>query len=102
MVEHVSEAEFDDAANTGNVVVKFYADWCGPCQTLAPIFESVAEEMGEVTFLEVNVEEAGNLAGKFGVRSIPALVALKDGEVQSLETGVMEEDELQEWIEKHV
>jgi thioredoxin len=59
-------------------VVKFYANWCGPCKQLAPVIDAVTTELG-VKLVSVNVDENPELAQQFGVRSIPAVFAVKDG-----------------------
>lgn len=61
-----------------NCVVKFYANWCGPCKQLAPVIDAVTAELG-VKLVSVNVDENPELAQQFGVRSIPAVFAVKDG-----------------------
>jgi thioredoxin len=61
-----------------NCLVKFYADWCGPCKQFAPTVDRVASETG-VKVVQVNVDVQPELAQQFGVRSIPALFAVKDG-----------------------
>ena len=61
-----------------NCLVKFYADWCGPCKQLAPVVDKVTAEVG-VKLVQVNVDSDPELAQQFGVRSIPALFAVSGG-----------------------
>ncbi len=62
------------------VLIDFYADWCGPCKSMAPTLEKFAEEnKDKVKVVKVNIEESPRLAAAFGVKSIPTLVTLKDG-----------------------
>jgi len=64
------------------VFVDFYADWCNPCRAVAPVVERLAEEYdGRVNFVKVNVDEAQDVAGGYGVTSIPTLKVFKDGKV---------------------
>ena len=63
------------------VLVDFYADWCGPCKMIAPTIEEIANEHPEYLICKVNVDEALPLAIKYGVESIPNLVAIKNGEM---------------------
>jgi thioredoxin 1 len=63
-------------------VIKFFADWCGPCKAYGPAFTKVREELesDEITFLEINIEnDPENLAGEYGVRGIPHTVVIEEG-----------------------
>ena len=59
------------------VVVDFYADWCGPCRNIAPAYEQLSNSNTDVVFMKVNVDDNGELAGKYGVSGIPHFVFLK-------------------------
>lgn len=63
----------------GLVAVDFWAVWCGPCKMLAPIFEQLSDEMTNVKFCKVNVDEQPELARRFAVSSIPTVILIKDG-----------------------
>ena len=70
------------------VLVDFWATWCGPCRMLAPIVAEVAEEQaGRVKVGKVNVDEAPGLAAKYGIMSIPALLLFRNGEVVKTSVG---------------
>lgn len=81
-------------------VIKFYAQWCGPCKVYGPTFERVKQELqGDIEFVEVNVEnDPENLAGEFKVRGIPLTVVLEDGEKVKEKSGRLSESELKELI----
>ncbi len=82
------------------VLLDFYADWCGPCQSLLPTVEKLATEYnGKVEIQKVNVDQNTELASKFGVRSIPALFFIKDTEIVDRVTGVLPEVALREKLE---
>jgi thioredoxin 1 len=101
MVEHITNDKFDSDVLQSEkaVIVDFYADWCGPCKRLAPIFSELSEEMDSVKFLKVNVEDESELAGKYAVQSIPTLIIFKDGEPVERIMGLMPKDELKKTIE---
>ena len=65
----------------GLVVVDMYADWCGPCRMMAPIIEELSEDYDDVKFTKLNVDEADDIAAKYGVMSIPNFKFFKNGEV---------------------
>ena len=78
----LNSSEFDNAIASGVVLVDFYADWCGPCKMVAPVLEELSMEYeGQINFVKVNVDQEGDLAGEYGVMSIPNLVLMKDGQV---------------------
>jgi thioredoxin 1 len=60
-------------------VKKFYGEWCGPCKLLAPVVNEIKGEMPNVKFTDVDVDENGDLASKYGVRGVPTVVIEKDG-----------------------
>ncbi len=77
------------------VLVDFYADWCGPCQTLSPIVEQVAKEMqGKVKVIKVNVDKNQTAALQYQVRSIPTLILFHKGDVLWRKAGLMTKREL--------
>ena len=89
-------AEFDAIPDNGVVLVDFYADWCGPCKMISPILEELAKEYeGKVTIVKVNVDENGDIAGRYGVMSIPNLVLFKNGDVVKQVVGFQPKNQLQ-------
>ena len=84
------------------VLLDFYADWCGPCQTLLPIIEKLAvKHESDFVIAKVNVDKNPELSQKFSVRSIPALFFIQDGEVKETLNGLRTENELDEKIHKY-
>lgn len=83
----------------GTAIVDFYADWCGPCKMMAPIFEDAAKEAGDkAKFCKLNVDEARETAMKYGVMSIPTIIVFKDGEAVNRAAGVQDKNSLLEMI----
>ncbi len=71
-----------DEAKSGVALVDFWAPWCGPCRMLAPVIDELANDFeGKAKICKVNTDEEGDLSAQFGVRSIPTLIFLKDGQV---------------------
>ncbi len=69
------------------VLLDFYADWCGPCRMVGPIVDEIAAERSDIKVGKVNVDREGELAEKFGIASIPALVVMKDGKIVNRSVG---------------
>jgi len=85
------------------VVVDFWADWCGPCKMMAPVFEQVAGEMEpEVRFAKVDTEAVQDVAMRYAIRSIPTLVLFKNGRQVARQAGAMPAEHLKSWIRQHV
>lgn len=84
-------ADFDATVAKGVTVVDFWAPWCGPCKMQTPILEKVAEAVaGRAVIAKVNVDDNRELAVKFGIRSIPALLIFKDGQVTQTLVGLQQ------------
>ena len=77
-----SAKEFDELVESGkNVLVDFYADWCGPCKMQAPIVEAIAEENSDVVVAKLNVDDVDDVAERFNIVSIPTLLIFKGGKL---------------------
>ena len=103
-LKEVSDATFqsDVASQSGLVLVDFWAPWCGPCQTIAPILDQISQEEGDkVSICKVNIEDNPETPTKFGVRSIPTLILFKDGEPVATQVGGLSKDALINWINKN-
>jgi thioredoxin 1 len=86
----VTAANFEQEVTNSDkpVLVDFWAEWCGPCKALSPVLDEIATEMnGKATIVKVNVDQASDLAQKFGIRGIPTLIFFKNGEVKSTLVG---------------
>lgn len=76
------------------VLVDFFAEWCGPCKMLAPVIEQIAKENEDIKVAKINVDEAQELAEKYGVMSIPTLVVIKNGEEIKRQVGLASKTEI--------
>ncbi|MDD4077848.1 MAG: thioredoxin [Bacilli bacterium] len=86
----------------GIILVDFYADWCGPCRMLGPIIEELAEEIPEINFLKVNIDDEREFAIANQVGSIPTIVIFKDGNEQARRVGFASKPELKKWINNYL
>lgn len=84
-------------------LMDFYADWCGPCKVMEPVFAELEKEYeGKVEFERVDVEENGALAAKYRVMSIPTFVILKDGEETARRLGAMPKEIFKSWLDSNL
>ena len=101
-ISHLSDANFNDfVRRSGLSVVDFWASWCGPCVAFAPAFESAATKIEGVEFGKYEITDTNKTAAsEHGVRSIPTVVAFKNGAAVAVKTGLMSEEALIEWIKE--
>jgi putative thioredoxin len=93
------QTEVVDRSYETPIVIDFWAPWCGPCKALGPRLEKLTREAsGKFLLMKVNTDENQELAGAFGVSSIPAVFAVRDGQVVDQFVGLLEEDELRQWL----
>ncbi|XP_057666722.1 thioredoxin C-1-like [Diorhabda carinulata] len=82
------------------IIVDFFANWCGPCKALEPRLQNViAQKKGLISLAKVDIDDLGELAAKYQVSTIPALVIFQDGKVKERLVGLQDEDKLNTWID---
>ena len=85
------------------VLVDFWAEWCGPCKSIAPLVEAVAETYeGRVKVMKCNVDENPETPPKYGIRGIPTLILFKDGEIKSTKVGMLTQSQLIAFIDQNI
>ncbi|MGH7104602.1 MAG: thioredoxin [Acetobacteraceae bacterium] len=98
----VTDASFatDVLAASGPVLVDFWAEWCGPCRTIAPALEELAGEFaGRLQLAKVNIDENPETPSTYAVRGIPTLILFKDGKPAATQVGAAPKSRLKAWIE---
>jgi len=99
MVKDINAEEYEQLKqSTKPVVIDFHATWCGPCKILSPILEELQEEMEEVEFVKLDVDQFPEISGANQVMGVPTVVIIKDGEVKDRFVGVQPKETIKEKI----
>lgn len=104
MAKEITMYDFETEVlnNSKPAIVDFYADWCGPCKMMAPVFKELSSEMTDCDFYKINIDNEQDLANKYQVMSIPTVIIFKDGEPVLTSVGFLSKDDLAEKIESVV
>ena len=103
MALEITKENFEaEVKNSGKVaLIDFWAEWCGPCKQLGPVVDELSKELeGQAVVGKVNVDEQSELAGEYGVRSIPTIIFVKDGEEVDRMVGVVPKSKLSQKIKE--
>lgn len=104
-IKHISDASFENdvVKSATPVLVDYWAQWCGPCRSIAPILDEIAEEFkGRLTVAKLNVDENQVTPAKFGIRGIPTLMIFKQGAVVGTKVGAVSKSQLTSFIESNL
>ncbi|WP_292654698.1 thioredoxin [Nitratifractor sp.] len=100
-LETLTAENFNEKISASPIaIIDFWAPWCGPCKSFAPIFEKVAEENPDILFGKVNTEEEQAIAGEFQIRSIPTVMVIKEGIIVFNQAGMLPEEALKDIIQQ--
>ena len=99
-IRNITASEFDSVTSSGFVAVDFWAEWCGPCKMLGPVFAELASELPNVTFCKINVDQDPAPAIRFGITAIPCVLFFKDGVLKGRSMGFVDKATLRKRIEE--
>ena len=104
-VLHINDADFESVVVNSDipVLLDFWAPWCGPCKMIAPVLDELAPEFaGKVKIVKMNVDDNQTTPAQFGVRSIPTLLLIKNGQVVATQVGALPKTQLANFINQYI
>ena len=104
-IHHVTDESFEPDVLKSDVPVllDYWAEWCGPCKSIAPILEEVAKDYeGRVKIAKINVDENQAVPAKFGIRGIPTLMLFKNGNVEATKVGALSKSQLTAFLDSNI
>ena len=104
-VLHINDADFESVVVNSDipVLLDFWAPWCGPCKMIAPVLDELAPEFaGKVKIVKMRVDDDQATPAQFGVRSIPTLLLIKNGQVVATQVGALPKTQLANFINQHI
>lgn len=104
-IKSVTDANFEQEVlkSSKPVIVDFWAEWCGPCRALGPVFAEVAGTHHEqVSFVKINIDESPETPSQYGVMSIPTLIIFKNGQVEAMKMGLLTKSQLVAFVDSNI
>ena len=104
-IVEVSDESFESEVLSSSqpVLVDYWAEWCGPCKTIAPLLEEVAEAYGDrIKVAKLNIDENRDTPAKYGIRGIPTLMLFKAGEVEATKVGALTKSQLTAFLDQNI
>ena len=101
MVDEITDATFEDETSEGVVLTDFWATWCGPCLMQAPILDQLSEEMDDVKFTKMDVDQNQETARNLGIMAIPTLLIKKEGKIVDRLTGYTPKEKLEQILDQY-
>ena len=104
-IQHVTDETFEPEVLKSDVpvLVDYWAEWCGPCKSIAPILEELAKEYdGRLKIAKVNVDENRAVPAKFGIRGIPTLMIFKNGNLEATRVGALSKSQLTAFLDSNI
>ena len=104
-IKHVTDDSFEPEVLQSElpVLVDYWAEWCGPCKSIAPILEQVAKEYdGRLRIAKINVDENQQVPAKFGIRGIPTLMLFKNGNLEATRVGALSKSQLTAFLDSNI
>ncbi|MBS9338429.1 thioredoxin [Fructobacillus sp. M2-14] len=99
----LQDANFEEKTKSGVSITDFWAEWCGPCKMQTPVLEALSDDaaFSGIDFYKVDVEENKQIPADFGIRAIPTLIVMKDGQAVERLTGFHNKEQLSEILQKY-
>jgi thioredoxin 1 len=104
-IHHVTDATFEPEVLKSEtpVLVDYWAEWCGPCKSIAPILDEVSESYKDkLQIAKMNVDENRDIPAKFGIRGIPTLMLFKNGNVEATKVGALSKSQLTAFLDSNI